>query len=294
MKGGEEGEGEGGEGEEGKKVRVILAGASFPSKGKKSVKKVIERHVSSPVEWVSTPSLHRPLPHIPHSFLSFFSENEGERLRALGDFLIEGGWEGEKEGKENEEKEKGEDFTIEHLGQHSPSSSPNKRILIFVNEVATADRLSHFLSNHSPPLPPHLLLHKKIGGKNRSDSLQTLRNHWKREERGEKGEKMEEIEREEREEQEEEGEEGEGEGEEVVKGVRVVVTTDLLSRGIDLPGVTDVINFDFPLHATDFLHRCGRTGRAGGKKRGGEGGGIGGERGRGGIVLFYFVFLIFF
>jgi len=43
----------------------------------------------------------------------------------------------------------------------------------------------------------------------------------------------------------------------------VVVTTDLAARGIDIAELTVVANYDLPRSATDYLHRIGRTGRAG-------------------------------
>lgn len=47
------------------------------------------------------------------------------------------------------------------------------------------------------------------------------------------------------------------------KHVRILVATDLASRGIDIHQLTHVINFDMPETAEAFLHRTGRTGRAG-------------------------------
>ena len=46
-------------------------------------------------------------------------------------------------------------------------------------------------------------------------------------------------------------------------GIRVLVATDVAARGIDVAGITHVINFDLPKFAEDYVHRIGRTGRAG-------------------------------
>src|SRR5690554_4440608 len=45
--------------------------------------------------------------------------------------------------------------------------------------------------------------------------------------------------------------------------VRVLVATDVAARGIDVHGITHVINYDLPKFAEDYVHRIGRTGRAG-------------------------------
>jgi ATP-dependent RNA helicase RhlE len=44
--------------------------------------------------------------------------------------------------------------------------------------------------------------------------------------------------------------------------VRVLVATDIAARGIDVDGISHVVNFDFPSHPEDYVHRIGRTGRA--------------------------------
>ncbi|MEJ7599958.1 MAG: DEAD/DEAH box helicase [Kofleriaceae bacterium] len=45
--------------------------------------------------------------------------------------------------------------------------------------------------------------------------------------------------------------------------VHVLVATDLASRGLDITGLPAVVNYDLPRSATDYVHRIGRTGRAG-------------------------------
>jgi ATP-dependent RNA helicase RhlE len=44
--------------------------------------------------------------------------------------------------------------------------------------------------------------------------------------------------------------------------VRVLVATDIAARGIDVEGISHVVNFDFPPQPEDYVHRIGRTGRA--------------------------------
>jgi superfamily II DNA/RNA helicase len=45
--------------------------------------------------------------------------------------------------------------------------------------------------------------------------------------------------------------------------VRVLVATDVAARGIDVPKITHVVNYDLPKFPEDYVHRIGRTGRAG-------------------------------
>ncbi len=46
---------------------------------------------------------------------------------------------------------------------------------------------------------------------------------------------------------------------------KIIVTTDVASRSLDIPAVTHVINFDMPKHTEEYVHRVGPTGRAGNK-----------------------------
>lgn len=46
-------------------------------------------------------------------------------------------------------------------------------------------------------------------------------------------------------------------------GATLLVASDVAARGLDIPEVSHVYNFDIPIHAEDYVHRIGRTGRAG-------------------------------
>jgi superfamily II DNA/RNA helicase len=49
--------------------------------------------------------------------------------------------------------------------------------------------------------------------------------------------------------------------------IRLLVASDVAARGLDIQGLSHVFNFDVPIHAEDYVHRIGRTGRAGLKGR---------------------------
>ncbi|MBI1329528.1 MAG: DEAD/DEAH box helicase [Alphaproteobacteria bacterium] len=45
--------------------------------------------------------------------------------------------------------------------------------------------------------------------------------------------------------------------------IQILVASDVAARGLDIPAVSHVFNFDVPIHSDDYVHRIGRTGRAG-------------------------------
>jgi len=47
------------------------------------------------------------------------------------------------------------------------------------------------------------------------------------------------------------------------KELQLLIASDVAARGLDIPAVSHVFNFDVPSHAEDYVHRIGRTGRAG-------------------------------
>ncbi|KAI8870950.1 P-loop containing nucleoside triphosphate hydrolase protein [Ramicandelaber brevisporus] len=107
-------------------------------------------------------------------------------------------------------------------------------VLVFANKTADAQRyfstVSKAASEHSASLAAPILFHSDIGAKERSDAL----NHLLR--RASSADSH---------------------------LTTIVVATDVLARGIDLPGVKYVIQADFADNAPQYLHRAGRTSRAG-------------------------------
>ncbi len=46
-------------------------------------------------------------------------------------------------------------------------------------------------------------------------------------------------------------------------GIKILVATDVVGRGIDVTGISHIINYDIPADSDDYVHRVGRTGRMG-------------------------------
>ena len=49
------------------------------------------------------------------------------------------------------------------------------------------------------------------------------------------------------------------------KSVEILIASDVAARGIDIDGLSHVFNYDVPNNPEDYVHRIGRTGRAGNK-----------------------------
>jgi ATP-dependent RNA helicase DDX51/DBP6 len=110
------------------------------------------------------------------------------------------------------------------FGTPRPITRPTQTVLIFTRSTEAATRLSRLLSLLSPSLTPHLGTLTK--STNSSSSRKTLSQF-----RQEK--------------------------------ITLLVATDRASRGLDLPGLAHVVSYDVPTSATTYIHRVGRTARAG-------------------------------
>ena len=60
--------------------------------------------------------------------------------------------------------------------------------------------------------------------------------------------------------------------------LRILVATDVAARGIDVPTISHVVNYGLPMKPEDYVHRIGRTGRAGRERPGGDAGRAHGRR----------------
>lgn len=114
-------------------------------------------------------------------------------------------------------------FAKHTLDNHIPTAQAAPKILIFTSSTESADRLSHLLSHLHPPYSPILDTLTKSSPAGSRSKLATLRSGRK----------------------------------------RILIATDRASRGLDVPDLTQVINYDMPHSVTSYVHRVGRTARAG-------------------------------
>lgn len=118
--------------------------------------------------------------------------------------------------------------------QGDPSISDGSgRMIVFTKDSKSSgdvsDMLSRSLQIDSGPLV--LSYHKNMGQQDREEALRVLRSNLPVDNDG--------------------------------RTSIILVCTDANARGLDVPGVSHVVHADFPASAVDFLHRSGRTGRAG-------------------------------
>lgn len=108
---------------------------------------------------------------------------------------------------------------------NNPTSSYNNTALIFTRSTESATRLSRLLSLLSTPISSLTTLLTKSSSSSSSTrkALLNFRNHK----------------------------------------IRIIIATDRASRGLDLPGLGHVISYDVPTSMTTYVHRVGRTARAG-------------------------------
>lgn len=113
-----------------------------------------------------------------------------------------------------------------HTTIHPPPSKPSTtpNALIFTSSNESATRLDHLLTHLSPTHSPHLALLTKSGTS--ASTRRTLTAFTS-------------------------------------GHLRILIATDRASRGLDLPNLRNVINYDIPHSVTSYVHRVGRTARAG-------------------------------
>lgn len=176
------------------KTQYILAAATIPSKGLKSVEKLVQKRFPG-AERISASHMHKQHPALQQTWINVGNTAQ-DRIQALIGIL-------------EEEQKKG----------------PLQRTMVFANTAASAKEAYASLRNAGIEAAP---FHKDISTLERADSLRAFR-----------------------------------EGD-----VSVLVCTDLGARGIDIPSVAHVIQYEFALNVVQHLHRIGRAARAGSRGKG--------------------------
>uniref|UniRef100_A0A6B0VDR7 RNA helicase n=1 Tax=Ixodes ricinus TaxID=34613 RepID=A0A6B0VDR7_IXORI len=164
-------------------AQLILVGATLPTEITDSLSGLVDEET---LVNVTTPQLHRLLPHVQHKFLRLRSSSKAGAL-------------------------------IETVKADANAGRP---VMVFSNATPSCKWVAHFLAENNVSVTS---LHGDLLLKDRRESYNRFSS---------------------------------GEA-------TVLACTDLGSRGLDTTHVEHVVNFDFPHHMSDYIHRCGRVGRVG-------------------------------
>jgi ATP-dependent RNA helicase MRH4 len=146
--------------------------------------------------------------------------------------------------------------TVWQIGKASADFDPNegkeviptKRVLVFVNEREDTEEVAQYLVKKG--IDAHAF-HRDTDPTRQANILKSFTNDASTKETAENQEKK-----------------TEPANKRILPNTKVIVTTDLGSRGIDTVSVRHVILYDVPHTTIDFIHRLGRTGRMGRRGRG--------------------------
>ncbi|KAF2010964.1 P-loop containing nucleoside triphosphate hydrolase protein [Aaosphaeria arxii CBS 175.79] len=134
-----------------------------------------------------------------------------------------------EDGSNNESKDTSESDSNAESGSNQPGlgatlARHSSRVLIFTKSNENASRLLHLLSFLEPPLVPYM---KAMAPSATSKASQKILRYF-------------------------------AQGK-----TKILVASDAASRGLDIPDITHVVNYDIPSSITSYVHRVGRTARAG-------------------------------
>ncbi|KAF1914640.1 P-loop containing nucleoside triphosphate hydrolase protein [Ampelomyces quisqualis] len=127
-------------------------------------------------------------------------------------------------GKDASPSSSADDASDADEGEYSGISKHSSRVLVFTKSTENASRLSHLLSVLEPAFKNHL---RTMTRALTADASRRLLKSF-------------------------------GSGE-----VKILIASDTASRGLDIPDISHVINYDIPTSITSYVHRVGRTARAG-------------------------------
>ena len=214
----EEGEEEEAVGAESLSHQLVLAAATLPSGGRRTIHSILRARLPRRTLFISTDQTHKTIESTDFVFMPVM--DEGDKSKKFIELL--------QNTLSSEEKS-----SIAGDGSESRASvdSPPK-ILVFAATASSVDKAYATLLSSSPK---HAWWKDRVA-KLHGDVPLTER---------------------------EAAMEGFRDG-----SVQVLIASDLASRGLDIPNITAVVHYDFPQNVVVFLHRSGRTGRAGREGKG--------------------------